>query len=59
MYDTKTLEELEKIAANLQRQIALHPLRRSARTQLNECERWIEVRRRELDPNFQSPRTNA
>ncbi len=48
MYDTKTIAELEKLARNLRAQIALHPDYRLERVELKECEKWIELRRREL-----------
>ncbi len=52
MYDTKTIAELEQIATNLRAQIALHPHYRSEPLELKECERWIELRRREANPKF-------
>ncbi len=48
MYDTKTLAELEIIASNLRKQIALHPEYDLERDQLKACEEWIERRRQEL-----------
>ncbi len=48
MYDTKTIAELETLANNLRAQIALHPEYRLERVELEECQRWIELRRREL-----------
>ncbi len=58
-YETKTLVELEELARNLRLQLVLHPQYELERVELKECERWIETRRRELDPNFQRPRTSA
>ncbi len=48
MYDTKTMAELEKLATNLRAQIALHPDYLLEQVELKECERIIEMRRREL-----------
>ncbi len=47
MYDSKSLAELEKIVANLRAQIAVHPDWHLEQVQLKECERLIELRRRE------------
>ncbi len=59
MYDTKTISELEELANNLRVQIALHPDDEQDRVQLKECEEWIELRRRELDPDSRLPRNAA
>ncbi len=48
MYDTKTIAELEKIANNLRAQITLHPEFQLEEGELKECERMIDIRRREL-----------
>lgn len=58
-YETKNLAELEELATNLRLQIALHPDYELERVELKECERWIELRRRELDTNLRCPRTAA
>lgn len=47
-YDTKTIAELQQIAANLRGQIALHPNYLLERVELKECEMWIELRRSEI-----------
>ncbi len=45
-YDTKTLAELERIAINLRAQIARKPnCSMGERMELQECQRWIELRR--------------
>ncbi len=49
-YETKTIAELELIAANLRRHITLHPECHLEQVELEECERWIELRRDELRP---------
>ncbi len=48
MYDTKNLAELEKLAANLRAQIAVHPEYHLEEVQLEECEKLIQLKRREL-----------
>lgn len=58
-YDRKTILELEELANNLRLQIVLHPGYELERVELKECERWIELRRRELDVNPRYPRTTA
>jgi hypothetical protein len=58
-YDTKTVAELEELATNLRLEVALHPDYELERVELKECERWIELRRRELDTNLRYPRTAA
>ena len=58
-YDRKTIVELEELANNLRLQLALHPDYELERVELKECERWIELRRRELDTNLRCPRTAA
>jgi hypothetical protein len=46
--DTKSLEELEQLAANLRRQIALHPEHsRLGTAELKDVEEWIALRRQE------------
>ena len=46
--DTKTLEELEQLAANLRQQIVLHPQHSEVdRAELKDVEDWIAVRRKE------------
>jgi len=46
--DTKTLEELEQLAANLRQQIVLHPEHSQAdSTELKDVEEWIVLRRQE------------
>ena len=47
-YETKTITELEELATNLRLQIALHPDYELEQMELTECEKWIEVRRRDL-----------
>lgn len=56
-YDRKTIVELEELSNNLRLQIALHPDYELERVELKECERWIELRRRELDTKLRCPRT--
>ncbi len=51
MYDSKSLAELEILAANLRAQIAVHPDWHLEQVELKECERLIELRRRERHPN--------
>jgi hypothetical protein len=58
-YDRKTIVELEELANNLRLQITLHPDYELERVELRECERWIELRRRELDSNLRCPRTTT
>jgi len=58
-YDNKTIAELEELASNLRLQIALHPDYELERVELKECERWIERRRRELDPKLRYSRNAA
>ena len=58
-YETKTVAKLEELATNLRLQIVLHPDYELERAELKECERWIELRRRELDANLRDPRTTA
>ncbi len=48
MYETKNIVELERIAANLRAQIAVHPEYSLEEVQLEECERVIKLKRREL-----------
>ncbi len=48
-YDSKTIPELERLATNLRAQIAVRPKCKLERTELKECKRWIELRRRELN----------
>ncbi len=51
MYERKTIQELEQMATNLRAQIARHPDRCCGeRGELKECERWIELRRRDFSP---------
>ncbi len=57
MYQTKTIAELEELAANLRRQICIHPDYELERTELKECERWIEIRTRELNRDVSDRRT--
>lgn len=46
--DTKTLEELDLLAANLRQQIVLHPEHsRLDRAELKDVEEWIALRRQE------------
>ncbi len=46
--DTKSLEELEQLAANLRKQIALHPDHsRLDSAELKDVEEWIALRREE------------
>ena len=46
--DTKSLEELEQLAANLSQQIALHPEHSHLeRVELKDVEEWIASRRQE------------
>ena len=46
--DTKTLEELEQLAANLRQQIVLHPEHsRLDKAELRDVEQWIALRRQE------------
>ena len=45
--DTKTLEELEQLAANLRQQIVLHPEDSLDSAELREVEEWIALRRQE------------
>jgi hypothetical protein len=58
-YETKTIAELEELARNLRLQITLHPQFELEKVELEECERWIEARRRELDSNFHPPSAAA
>ena len=58
-YQTKTIAELEELATNLRLQIALHPDYELEQVELTECERWIELRRRELDTNLRCSRTTT
>ena len=51
-YETKTIAELEELATHLRLQIALHPDYGLERVELTECEKWIELRRRELDTDL-------
>ncbi len=57
MYDTKSIRELEDIAAHLRQQIVLHPTYELEKIELRECERWLQQRKRELLQ--QRPRSNA
>jgi len=44
--DTKSLEELEQLAANLRQQIVLHPEHSELdRAALNDVEEWLALRR--------------
>ena len=44
--DTKTLEELEQLAANLRQQIVLHPEHSQMDSaELKDVEEWIALRR--------------
>ena len=46
--DTKSLEELEQLAANLRRQIVLYPEdSRLESAELKDVEEWIALRRQE------------
>jgi len=46
--DTKTLEELEQLAANLRQQIVLHPQHSAVdKAELKDVEDWIAIRRQE------------
>ena len=46
--DTKTLEELEQLAANLRQQIVLHPQHFEVdKAELKDVEDWIAVRGRD------------
>lgn len=46
--DTKSVEELEQLAANLRKQIALHPDHsRLDSAELKDVEEWIAFRRQE------------
>ena len=46
--DTKTLEELEQLAANLRQQIVLHPQHSHVdKAELKDVEDWIALRRQE------------
>jgi len=46
--DTKSLEELEQLAANLRQQIVLHPEHsRPDSAELKDVEEWIALRRQE------------
>ena len=44
-FDTKTVQELELLAAHLRMQVAQHPRLRLERQQLSDCEKWLAVRR--------------
>lgn len=49
--DTKTLEELEQLAANLRQQILLHPEHsRLDSAELKDVEEWIALRQEEKKP---------
>jgi hypothetical protein len=46
--DTKTIEELEQLAANLRQQIVLHPEHsQDDSAELQDVEEWIALRRQE------------
>ena len=46
--DTKSLEELEQLAANLRQQIARYPLESHPEmVELRDVEEWIALRRKE------------
>jgi hypothetical protein len=46
--DTKTIEELEQLAANLRQQIVLHPEHSAVdKAELKDVEDWIALRRQE------------
>ena len=46
--DTKSLEELEQLAANLRQQIVVHPEHsRMDNAELKDVEEWIALRRQE------------
>ena len=58
-YETKTVAKLEELATNLRLQIAFRPDYELERAELKECERWIELRRRELDTDLRYSRTTT
>ena len=58
-FDTKTVQELELLAAHLRMQVALHPRLYLERQQLNDCEKWLALRRRRPEaPPPQRAKTN-
>lgn len=46
-FDTKTVQELELLTAHLRQQIALHPQYRLERVMLQDCEKWLAIRRKQ------------
>lgn len=60
-FDTKTIQELELLAAHLRLQVAMHPRLNLERNQLRECEQWLELRRQkaQLPKSPVQAKTNA
>lgn len=48
-FDTKTVRELELLASHLHQQVALHPEFRLERVMLRDCEKWLTIRRKEME----------
>jgi hypothetical protein len=46
-FDTKTVQELELLTTHLRQQMALHPEYRLERVMLQDCEKWLAIRRKE------------
>lgn len=46
-FDTKTVQELELLTAHLRQQVAMHPEYHLERILLQDCEKWLAVRRKE------------
>ena len=46
-FDTKTVQELELLTIHLRQQVVLHPEYRLERVMLQDCEKWLAIRRRQ------------
>ena len=52
--DNKSLAELEELASNLRKQITHHPNTAMEKTELEDVEGWIKLRRMEAKPGPRS-----
>lgn len=46
-FDTKTVQELELLTVHLRQQVAMHPEYRLERVMLQDCEKWLAIRRKQ------------